>query len=77
MPDYPENPGSLPAPDLENKSDGGNGPLGRPDFCLKRPGARQTLAKDTGNTGLRPGHLQPGKRWRGRVLREAHRNGSK
>ena len=61
MPDYPENPG----------------PLGRPDFCLKRPGARQTPVRDAGNTGLRPGHLRPGERRRGRVLREAHRNGSK
>jgi hypothetical protein len=35
MPDYPENHGPLPAIDLKNKSDGGNGPLGRPDFCSK------------------------------------------
>ena len=60
MPDYPEDPGPLPAIDLKNKSNGGKLPLGRPDFCLKRPGARQTPVKDAGNTGLQPGHLRPG-----------------
>jgi len=35
MPDYPENPGSLPAPYLKNKSGGGKGLLGRPDICPK------------------------------------------
>ncbi|NOR49133.1 MAG: hypothetical protein GQ533_14020 [Methanosarcinaceae archaeon] len=35
MPDYLENPGPLPAPDLNNKSGGGKGPLGRPNFCSK------------------------------------------
>jgi len=45
MPDYPENPGPLPAIDLKNKSDGGKGPLGRPDFCSKDPELVKHLQK--------------------------------
>ena len=45
MPDYPENPGPLPSPDLKNKSDGGKGPLGRPDFCSKDPELVKQLQK--------------------------------
>ena len=32
---HPKNPGPLPTPDPKNKSGGGKGPLGRPDFCSK------------------------------------------
>ena len=58
MPDYSENPGSLPAIDLKNKSDGGKGPLGRPDFCSKDPefvkhlqNMLVTLGYDLGTSG--------------------------
>jgi hypothetical protein len=34
---HPKNPEPLPALDLKNKSGGGKGPLGRPDFCSKDP----------------------------------------
>jgi hypothetical protein len=45
MPDYPEKSGPLPAPYLKNKSDGGKGPLGRPDFCSKDPELVKHLQK--------------------------------
>ena len=45
MPDYPEKPGPLPALDLKNKSDGGKGPLGRPDFYSKDPQLVKHLQK--------------------------------
>jgi len=45
MPDYPENPGSLPAPYLKNKSGGGKGLLGRPDICPKDPELVKNLQK--------------------------------
>jgi len=77
MPDYPENPGPLPSSNLKNKSNGGKGPLARPDFYSKNPEASQTPAKDAGKTGLQPGHLRPGKRQCGQVLRQAHRNNCK
>ena len=32
---HPKNSGPLPALDLKNKSDGGKGPLGKPDFHSK------------------------------------------
>ncbi|MCG7850741.1 MAG: hypothetical protein MIO93_16400 [ANME-2 cluster archaeon] len=59
MPEDPENPGPLPAIDLKNKSDGGKGPLGRPDFCSKDPELVKhlqkilvTLGYDLGTSGL-------------------------
>ena len=45
MPDYPKNPGPLPSPDLKNKSDGGKGALGRPNFCSKDPELVKQLQK--------------------------------
>lgn len=45
MADYPENPGPLHAPALKNKSGGGKGPLGRPDFCSKDPELVKHLQK--------------------------------
>ncbi len=35
----------LPAPDLRNKPDGGKGPLGKKDFCLKDPALVKNLQK--------------------------------
>jgi len=45
MSDYPDNPKPLPAIDLKNKSDGGKGPLGRPDFYSKDPELVKHLQK--------------------------------
>src|SRR5574341_1112706 len=45
MSESPDNPGPLPAPDLRNKSDGGKGPLGKKDFCLKDPQLVEHLQK--------------------------------
>ncbi|NOR49289.1 MAG: hypothetical protein GQ533_14805 [Methanosarcinaceae archaeon] len=45
MHDYPENPGPLPSSNLKNKSNGGKGPLGRPDFCSKDPELVKHLQK--------------------------------
>jgi hypothetical protein len=44
------------------------GTPGQTRLLLKRPGTRQKPAKDAGNTGLRPGHLRPGKRRRSHGL---------
>jgi len=55
MPDYPKNPGPLPALDLKNKSGGGKGPLGRPDICSKDPEHVTHLQKMLVTSGCDPG----------------------
>ena len=61
MPDYPENPGPLPASDLKNKSDGGKGPLGKQDFCSKDPDLVKHLQKMLVTLGYDLGTYGPDK----------------
>ena len=61
MPDYLENPGPLPAPYPKNKSGGGKGPLGRPDFCSKDPELVTRLQMMPVTPGCNPGIYGPDK----------------
>ena len=61
MPDYPENPGPLPALYLKNKSDGGKGPLGRLDFCSIDPELVKHLQKTLVTLGYDLGTYGPEK----------------
>ena len=47
--------GPLPAFDLKNKSGGGKGPLGRPDFCSKDPELVKHLQMMLVTPGCDPG----------------------
>ena len=61
MADYPENPGPLPSPYLKNKSDGGKGPLGRPNFCSQNPELVKHLQKMLVTLGYELGTYGPEK----------------
>ena len=61
MPDYPENPGPLPALDPKNKSGGGKGPLGRPDIHSKDPELVKHLQTMPVIPGCQPGIYEPDK----------------
>ena len=51
----------LPALDLKNKSGGGKGPLGRPDFCSKDPEFVKHLQMMPVTPGCDPGICGPDK----------------
>jgi hypothetical protein len=63
MPDYPEKHDSrpLPAPYLKNKSSGGKGPLGKPDFCSKTRKLVKHLQTMQVTPGCDPGIYGPDK----------------
>ena len=61
MPDYPENSRPLPPPDPKNKSGGGKGPLGRPNFCSKDPELVKQLQKMLVTRGYDLGSYGPDK----------------
>jgi hypothetical protein len=54
-PFHQKNPCPLPALDIKNKSGGGNGPLGKPDFCSEDPELVKHLQKMLVTPGCDPG----------------------
>jgi len=58
---HPKNPLPLPALDLKNKSGGGKGPLGRPDFCSKDQEFVKHLQMMLVTPGCDPGIYGPDK----------------